>query len=113
MCFILFSWLLFITLLRAIAACRVFIRLDAYKNSNSEKVRNNSLVNHDSASPFSPGSPISPPGLVSFLPLPSHKTMTPGSRATIGTMTTHVLGSSQSARSKSPYERDSDPTLID
>ncbi|KIK48784.1 hypothetical protein CY34DRAFT_8083 [Suillus luteus UH-Slu-Lm8-n1] len=97
----------------AIAACRVFIRLDAYNKGNGEKVHNNpSLVNHNSTTPsVSLGSPSSSADPVSFLPLPSPDTTKPRIRATMGT--TDLFGLSQSAKSKSPYERDSDRTLVD
>lgn len=96
----------------AITACRVFIRLDAYNKGNGEKVHKNpSLVNHNSTTPsVSLRSPSSSPGPVSFLPLPSPNTTKPRIRATMGT--TDLFGLSQSAKGKSPYERDSDHTLV-
>jgi hypothetical protein len=96
----------------AIAACRVFIRLDAYNKGNGEKAHNNpSLVNHNSTSPsVSPRGPTSSSDPVSFLPLPSPKTTNPGICATMGSV--DLSGASQSARSKSPYERDSDRTSV-
>lgn len=89
----------------AITACRVFIHLDAYYKGNGEKAHNNPLlVNHNSTSPsVSPRSPSSSPGPVSFLPLPSPKTTTLGIRATMGAIGS--FGPPQSARRKSPYER--------
>ncbi|KAG1832926.1 hypothetical protein EV424DRAFT_1622190 [Suillus variegatus] len=89
----------------AITACRVFIHLDAYNKGNGEKAHNNPLlVNHNFTSPsVSPRSPSSSPGPVSFLPLPSPKTTTLGIRATMGTIDS--FGPPQSARRKSPYER--------
>ncbi|KAG2152008.1 hypothetical protein BD769DRAFT_15402 [Suillus cothurnatus] len=99
LCFILMT--IFITAHRAIAACRVFIRLDAYNKGNGEKAHNNpSLVNHNSTSPsVSPRGPTSSSDPVSFLPLPSPKTTNPGICATMGSM--DLSGASQSARSKS------------
>ncbi|KAG1762300.1 hypothetical protein EDD22DRAFT_588237 [Suillus occidentalis] len=93
----------------AIAACRVFIRLDAYNKGNGEKVHNNpSLVNHNSTTPsISLGCPSSSPGPVSFLPLPSPDTTKPRIRATMGT--TDLFRLSQSVKSKSPYERGQRP----
>jgi hypothetical protein len=86
LCFILMT--IFITAHRAIAACRVFIRLDAYNKGNGEKAHNNpSLVNHNSTSPsVSPRGPTSSSDPVSFLPLPSPKTTNPGICVTMGTM---------------------------
>ncbi|KAG2077629.1 hypothetical protein BDR04DRAFT_1227396 [Suillus decipiens] len=98
----------------AIAACRTFIRLDAHNKGDGEKVHNNlSSVNHNSITPsVGPRSPCSSSsGPVSFLPLSNPKTTKPGIRATMCTV--DLFCSSQSARNKSPHERNSDQISVD